>query len=454
MKLSINGTEYERRATGWHRLGDSHVFDHPLMSGVFCAVLDHAAAVTAERDALEKDAADLRAKLAEVTAERYEARAELSKATDTALKHYPPDWATDGRLVSMIANIARYRDSNVQAVLDTLSTNYVKVCEGGAAENVYRSLAVSVANLNAKLAEAVKDLDEARADLSTMTADRNGWRKGEYSVAAKLTAAESALKVAREERDAEAKACDEARIAWGIVSEGQPLNPEQGPMSAWCVKHDSRRASAPKAGDAQSRGGGKLPDGARAEGLQPGAAAVESSGRKDSAPIAAAPVSSTPEPFRVGDDVEYFDGGNGTYEPSWVGNLGTIKEVGHLCSWVEFRDGRVLSLNNKNLRRVSPAPVAEDASLYARCERVWTREAQMTCAAEECSELAAVLCRRLIGKGTDADLLDEMADVEIMLAQLRRFYGDNAVDAAKARKTAKLETRVAALEALAARSKT
>ncbi len=81
-----------------------------------------------------------------------------------------------------------------------------------------------------------------------------------------------------------------------------------------------------------------------------------------------------------------------------------------------------------------------DDSIYERCEAEWTRQAQLTCAAEEASEMAASICRHLIGKCDADEVLDEMADVAIMLGQLERFYPDGALIAAIGRKAHKLGT--------------
>lgn len=48
----------------------------------------------------------------------------------------------------------------------------------------------------------------------------------------------------------------------------------------------------------------------------------------------------------------------------------------------------------------------------------WGVPAQMLVLAEECSELSAAATRVLTGKGTEDDLLEEMADVTLMLSQM------------------------------------
>jgi NTP pyrophosphatase (non-canonical NTP hydrolase) len=65
--------------------------------------------------------------------------------------------------------------------------------------------------------------------------------------------------------------------------------------------------------------------------------------------------------------------------------------------------------------------------------------------AEECAELAqAALKLRLYGPDPkrQANLLEECADVEIMLEQMRLHYGEEAIDAQRSRKLTRLEGRL------------
>lgn len=55
--------------------------------------------------------------------------------------------------------------------------------------------------------------------------------------------------------------------------------------------------------------------------------------------------------------------------------------------------------------------------------------AQIVKACEEMSELITKLCKRLNQSPvTDTDIVDEVADVLIMANQMRRIYGEDAVD--------------------------
>lgn len=80
--------------------------------------------------------------------------------------------------------------------------------------------------------------------------------------------------------------------------------------------------------------------------------------------------------------------------------------------------------------------------LHERCEEVYTKQARRLCAAEECSELSAALCRYEIGKATVEEVLAEVADVELMLEALRRMFGQEAAGIALQKKIARLEKRL------------
>ena len=61
---------------------------------------------------------------------------------------------------------------------------------------------------------------------------------------------------------------------------------------------------------------------------------------------------------------------------------------------------------------------------------------------EEAIELTSALEERRKNKNTVFDLVDEIADVEIMIAQLRIIYGDGFVDRRKAEKIDKLRAAI------------
>jgi len=71
-------------------------------------------------------------------------------------------------------------------------------------------------------------------------------------------------------------------------------------------------------------------------------------------------------------------------------------------------------------------------------------EAQEKMLLEEMSELQKEICKMWRGKGNYADLADEIADVEIMLDQMKlRFHNGELVKERRDFKVARLSTRLA-----------
>lgn len=68
---------------------------------------------------------------------------------------------------------------------------------------------------------------------------------------------------------------------------------------------------------------------------------------------------------------------------------------------------------------------------------------QIDIAIEECSELINALCkwkRRRVG---DSEVVTEIADVQIMMAQMALMFGWDEVDEERQKKLARLERRIA-----------
>ena len=83
--------------------------------------------------------------------------------------------------------------------------------------------------------------------------------------------------------------------------------------------------------------------------------------------------------------------------------------------------------------------------LYARAVVTWGAEAQLHMVAEECVELALEVLHYARGKGRSDQIADEVADVEIMLEQLKLMMRgvnpvfDEVVDAFRERKLQRVE---------------
>lgn len=81
--------------------------------------------------------------------------------------------------------------------------------------------------------------------------------------------------------------------------------------------------------------------------------------------------------------------------------------------------------------------------LYSAALKKYGLAGQFTVAIEELAELQKELCKYLRGRENYAELAEELADVEIMVEQVKQFlYLDDAVDEWKAEKLQRLEQRV------------
>lgn len=70
---------------------------------------------------------------------------------------------------------------------------------------------------------------------------------------------------------------------------------------------------------------------------------------------------------------------------------------------------------------------------------------QMVKCMEECGELIQALARNLSGEHNEENVAEELADVEIMIAQMRLIFGGSVgydVDRIKAQKLARLKMRM------------
>ena len=84
------------------------------------------------------------------------------------------------------------------------------------------------------------------------------------------------------------------------------------------------------------------------------------------------------------------------------------------------------------------------AGIYAAALEKYGSEIQLIVALEELAELQQALCKNLRGNHNAAHIAEEIADVEIMLEQLKLCFeiGD-AVENWRERKLARLQSRIA-----------
>lgn len=77
--------------------------------------------------------------------------------------------------------------------------------------------------------------------------------------------------------------------------------------------------------------------------------------------------------------------------------------------------------------------------IYQKTLDKWGREAQFDQAVEECAELIAVLKHWRRGKVNEEQVVDELADVWLMVGQLVYMFGEQRVASAVEQKVDKLE---------------
>jgi len=82
-------------------------------------------------------------------------------------------------------------------------------------------------------------------------------------------------------------------------------------------------------------------------------------------------------------------------------------------------------------------------ALYILATETWGRDPQMGQSLEECGEYVAALQKWRRGRGTDDDVIDEIADVAIMMDQMANLFGREKVQARIAFKLNRLKARLA-----------
>ena len=83
-----------------------------------------------------------------------------------------------------------------------------------------------------------------------------------------------------------------------------------------------------------------------------------------------------------------------------------------------------------------------EEKLYAKAVIVFGSEDQKDQAKEECAELILALSHYRRGRVKASHVCEEIADVEIMMGQLRKIFGEAKVDRAKKEKLERLEKTI------------
>lgn len=84
-----------------------------------------------------------------------------------------------------------------------------------------------------------------------------------------------------------------------------------------------------------------------------------------------------------------------------------------------------------------------EVMIFRKALGTWGAGAQITMVFEEMSELQKELCKKLRGKENVDDIAEEIADVEIMLDQMKLLFNIGAlVDVRRSEKVARLAERL------------
>lgn len=93
----------------------------------------------------------------------------------------------------------------------------------------------------------------------------------------------------------------------------------------------------------------------------------------------------------------------------------TTEDLNELEKWVQW------------LEKAGEGSTADPSGLYTSAIREWGKEAQMLMAIEECSELIQALTKVWRGKHSKNNIEEEIADVEIMIGQLKIIFDADKV---------------------------
>ena len=86
--------------------------------------------------------------------------------------------------------------------------------------------------------------------------------------------------------------------------------------------------------------------------------------------------------------------------------------------------------------------LGEPAELYERALEHWGANAQLDKTIEECAELIQAISRLINGQAEEADVVEEIADVDNMLGQLPHVFGHERVAEARRQERDRLDDRL------------
>lgn len=89
------------------------------------------------------------------------------------------------------------------------------------------------------------------------------------------------------------------------------------------------------------------------------------------------------------------------------------------------------------------AMTEKERAVFQKALDAWGPEAQALCLLEEMAELQDALCKYRRGRRTTSDIAEEIADVGIMLDQMKlHFHIEEEVEAQRACKVVRVEERL------------
>lgn len=89
---------------------------------------------------------------------------------------------------------------------------------------------------------------------------------------------------------------------------------------------------------------------------------------------------------------------------------------------------------------MSDKPARTEQEIYEKAKQKWGFEGQRVVLMEECAELIAAMAQFINGKRLQEAVIEEIADVEIMCAQMRLYFNPHMIESIKQGKIKRLES--------------
>lgn len=83
-----------------------------------------------------------------------------------------------------------------------------------------------------------------------------------------------------------------------------------------------------------------------------------------------------------------------------------------------------------------------DMKIYQDAINKWGQESQLNMLVEECAELISAVNRLRRGNTDSVPVLEELADVDIMIEQMKMIFDRNTIESIKCSKLSRLRERI------------